>query len=134
MTSEQPWQTLAACKEVAAAVRSGDPSKYVSHYPVHQDGSCNGLQHYAALGRDVTGARSVNLKQEGDFPADVYSDVVDLVSRAFNFYISSKMYLLYTISWSSWKKPNSPMLVSFNKKNCGGNQICHNHMGVKIVF
>ena len=81
MTSENPWQTLAACKEVTQAVRSGDPSTYVSHYPVHQDGSCNGLQHYAALGRDVTGAKSVNLIQDGDTPADIYSDVVDLVSQ-----------------------------------------------------
>lgn len=29
--------------------------------PVHQDGSCNGLQHYAALGRDLTGGYAVNL-------------------------------------------------------------------------
>lgn len=29
--------------------------------PVHQDGSCNGLQHYAALGRDMTGGFAVNL-------------------------------------------------------------------------
>ena len=25
--------------------------------PVHQDGSCNGLQHYAALLRDTHGAK-----------------------------------------------------------------------------
>ena len=29
---------LACCVEVAAAVRSGDPTKYVSHTPVHQVG------------------------------------------------------------------------------------------------
>lgn len=81
MTSENPWQTLAACMEVANAVRSGDPSLYISQYPVHQDGSCNGLQHYAAMGRDVTGARSVNLQSATDTPADVYSDVVDLVMK-----------------------------------------------------
>jgi DNA-directed RNA polymerase len=28
---------------------------------IHQDGSCNGLQHYAALGRDIEGANQVNL-------------------------------------------------------------------------
>ncbi len=28
---------------------------------MHQDGSCNGLQHYAALGRDESGGRAVNL-------------------------------------------------------------------------
>ena len=42
-------------------LRAGDPARYVSHVPVHQDGSCNGLQHYAALGRDLTGGYAVNL-------------------------------------------------------------------------
>jgi hypothetical protein len=40
---------------------AGDPARYISHLPVHQDGSCNGLQHYAALGRDLTGGFAVNL-------------------------------------------------------------------------
>ncbi|CAN7978489.1 unnamed protein product, partial [Ixodes persulcatus] len=71
-SSEEPWQTLACCREVAAAVRSPDPRRYVCHLPVHQDGSCNGLQHYAALGRDAHGARQVNLLPE-DRPQDVYS-------------------------------------------------------------
>jgi DNA-directed RNA polymerase len=65
--------------EVAKAVRSPDPTKYVCHFPVHQDGSCNGLQHYAALGRDQAGAESVNLFPF-EKPSDVYSDVVELVS------------------------------------------------------
>lgn len=39
-----------------------------------QDGSCNGLQHYAALGRDKLGAISVNLVA-GEKPADVYSGI-----------------------------------------------------------
>lgn len=78
MTNENPWQTLAACIEIASAVRSGDPASYVSHFPVHQDGSCNGLQHYAALGRDDEGAMSVNL-HPCDRPCDVYSDVVEMV-------------------------------------------------------
>lgn len=47
--------------QLATALRSGNPEEYVSHLPVHQDGSCNGLQHYAALGRDKIGAISVNL-------------------------------------------------------------------------
>lgn len=33
----------------------------MSKLPIHQDGSCNGLQHYAALGRDESGGRAVNL-------------------------------------------------------------------------
>jgi hypothetical protein len=43
-------------QELAAAVSSPDPREFVSHIAVHQDGSCNGLQHYAALGRDRRGA------------------------------------------------------------------------------
>lgn len=53
-------------------------SEYVCHFPVHQDGSCNGLQHYAALGGDSAGAHSVNLDC-ADRPQDVYSAVVTLV-------------------------------------------------------
>lgn len=78
-TSDEPFQTLAACIEVTAAMRSKDPAQFVSYFPTHQDGSCNGLQHYAALGRDQAGAESVNLSPF-THPQDVYSDVVDLVS------------------------------------------------------
>lgn len=75
MTSEEPWQTLAACKEIAAALEYGsDVSQFPSQLPVHQDGSCNGLQHYAALGRDNEGGVQVNLTKS-ELPNDVYSDV-----------------------------------------------------------
>ncbi|XP_030701402.1 DNA-directed RNA polymerase, mitochondrial isoform X2 [Globicephala melas] len=74
MEADEPWQALACCMEIARAVRAPDPAAYVSHFPVHQDGSCNGLQHYAALGRDSVGAASVNLLPS-DLPQDVYSEV-----------------------------------------------------------
>ncbi|XP_055285988.1 DNA-directed RNA polymerase, mitochondrial isoform X2 [Moschus berezovskii] len=74
MEADEPWQTLACCMEIAQVVHSPDPTTYISHFPVHQDGSCNGLQHYAALGRDSTGAISVNLSPS-DLPQDVYSEV-----------------------------------------------------------
>uniref|UniRef100_A0A4X2JM82 DNA-directed RNA polymerase n=1 Tax=Vombatus ursinus TaxID=29139 RepID=A0A4X2JM82_VOMUR len=80
MDVDEPWQALACCMEIANAVRSPDPTAYVSHLPVHQDGSCNGLQHYAALGRDVIGAFSVNL-MPCDVPQDVYSGVAQLVEE-----------------------------------------------------
>uniref|UniRef100_A0A8C3MJ21 DNA-directed RNA polymerase, mitochondrial n=1 Tax=Geospiza parvula TaxID=87175 RepID=A0A8C3MJ21_GEOPR len=44
------------------------------------DGSCNGLQHYAALGRDLSGAASVNLVPCG-LPQDVYSAVAQQVEE-----------------------------------------------------
>lgn len=79
MKSDKPLQTLACCKEIDNAVRHPNPAEYISHYPVHQDGSCNGLQHYAALGRDEHGAFEVNL-HPSPLPQDVYSGVAALVS------------------------------------------------------
>lgn len=75
---EDKWQLLACCKEIAKAIRSRDHREYVSHFPVHQDGSCNGLQHYAALGRDPAGAQAVNLVPS-PAPQDVYMSIVDIV-------------------------------------------------------
>ena len=78
--SSDPWQTLIACMEITDAIRSGDPDNFVSHLPVQQDGSCNGLQHYAALGRDLYGAKQVNLIP-ADKPQDVYAEVSNLVEK-----------------------------------------------------
>ncbi|XP_020109467.1 DNA-directed RNA polymerase 1B, mitochondrial-like [Ananas comosus] len=72
--AEDPFQCLAVCINLAEALRSSSPETTISHMPVHQDGSCNGLQHYAALGRDKLGAIAVNLVA-GDKPADVYSGI-----------------------------------------------------------
>ncbi|KAL7627504.1 DNA-directed RNA polymerase [Parahypoxylon ruwenzoriense] len=80
LQAEDPWQCLATCFELKAALESPDPTKYVSYLPVHQDGTCNGLQHYAALGGDLWGAQQVNL-EPGDRPADVYSAVADMVKE-----------------------------------------------------
>lgn len=78
MHKEDPWQYLAACFEFVEALRSPDPEKYICRLPVHQDGTCNGLQHYAALGGDEVGAISVNVLP-GSYPQDVYSEVLKLV-------------------------------------------------------
>lgn len=74
LEAEDPFQCLAACLDIRNSIKSGSPETYISYLPVHQDGSCNGLQHYAALGRDRIGAESVNLIA-GDKPADVYSGI-----------------------------------------------------------
>ncbi|QQP56671.1 DNA-directed RNA polymerase [Caligus rogercresseyi] len=78
--SEDPWQTLSVCNEIKAALDSDNPINYVTHIPIHQDGSCNGLQHYAAIGRDVLGAGSVNLIPS-EVPQDVYSEIAALVEK-----------------------------------------------------
>ncbi|MPZ29993.1 MAG: hypothetical protein GEV13_03170 [Rhodospirillales bacterium] len=69
------WQFLAACfayqewKEETTAGR-----RYVCHLPVMLDGTCNGLQHWAALLRDEKVGQFVNLVP-GDKPMDLYGRV-----------------------------------------------------------
>ncbi|KAF2719048.1 DNA/RNA polymerase [Polychaeton citri CBS 116435] len=79
LRSDDAWQTLAACYELVHALNHPEgPEKFVSRLPIHQDGTCNGLQHYAALGGDPAGAAQVNL-QPSDRPADIYTAVADHV-------------------------------------------------------
>jgi len=80
--ADEPWQCLLTSRELVTAMRHPDgPEEYHSGLPVHQDGSCNGLQHYAALGRDELGAAQVDLIP-ADMPQDVYSGVMELVKEA----------------------------------------------------
>ncbi|CAK9168888.1 unnamed protein product [Ilex paraguariensis] len=74
LTAEDPFQCLAACINLSEAMKSSSPHTVISHLPIHQDGSCNGLQHYAALGRDTLEAAAVNLVAR-DKPGDVYSEI-----------------------------------------------------------
>ncbi|KAH8107638.1 DNA/RNA polymerase [Cristinia sonorae] len=78
--ADDPWQCLATCMELRNALNSPNPHEFLSTLPVHQDGTCNGLQHYAALGGDSKGARQVNLDVT-DRPADVYTFVADMVKE-----------------------------------------------------
>ncbi|KAH9056429.1 DNA/RNA polymerase [Lactarius vividus] len=78
--ADDPWQCLATCMELKAALDSPDPLAYECSLPVHQDGTCNGLQHYAALGGDARGARQVNLDIT-DRPSDVYTYVANMVEK-----------------------------------------------------
>lgn len=78
LEAEDAFQCLAACIELTNALSLEDPTEFVSHLPVHQDGSCNGLQHYAALGGDVAGAKQVNL-EPSDRPSDIYTAVAEHV-------------------------------------------------------
>ncbi|VDK67685.1 unnamed protein product [Onchocerca ochengi] len=78
--SEEPWQTLSACIEIRNALQTNDPTTFISHLPIYQDGSCNGLQHYAALGRDQEGGKEVNLVP-AEKPSDVYSSVAMRVEQ-----------------------------------------------------
>lgn len=66
--------------EVSRAEKSGNPEEYISHLHCHVDGSCNGMQHYAAFGRDEHGGRQVNLA-DSDRPGDVYTAILKLVLK-----------------------------------------------------
>ncbi|CCF57348.1 hypothetical protein KAFR_0C03560 [Kazachstania africana CBS 2517] len=76
--ADKPWQALATCIELNEALKLENPEDFISHQPVHQDGTCNGLQHYAALGGDIEGAQQVNLVP-GEKPNDVYAHVAKIV-------------------------------------------------------
>ncbi|KLO16665.1 DNA/RNA polymerase [Schizopora paradoxa] len=80
MSADDPWQCLACCIDLHKALESGDPEAYESCQPVHQDGTCNGLQHYAALGGDIKGAQQVNL-DIAERPSDVYTHVATMVEE-----------------------------------------------------
>lgn len=86
--AEAPFQLLATCIELKNALSHPNPEEFVSHLTVHQDGSCNGLQHYAALGGDVEGAREVNLAR-AERPQDVYSRVLEIVRKKVNEDVSA---------------------------------------------
>ncbi|GMH34103.1 hypothetical protein BSKO_01937 [Bryopsis sp. KO-2023] len=79
MNADEPWQLLATCKEIRDALNSDDPENFPSCMHVHQDGSCNGLQHYAALGRDSKGGMAVNLLP-AEAPQDVYTGIAKIVA------------------------------------------------------
>ena len=54
-------------------------SKFIYTFLSIQDGSCNGLQHYAAMGRDQLGGEAVNLTPS-DKPRDTYTDFANYVN------------------------------------------------------
>jgi len=73
-----PFQFLAFCKEWQGWSDEGEG--FVSHLPVAADGSCNGLQHFAAMLRSATTGREVNLIPS-DEPNDIYQKVADRVTE-----------------------------------------------------
>lgn len=81
LQADNPWQSLALCKEFDSIWKfKGEISLYRTRIPIHQDGSCNGLQHYAALGGDQAAAKSVNVLPSEN-RQDVYLTVLDLVKK-----------------------------------------------------
>lgn len=80
LQAESPWQALGCIFELSEALKMDFPEDHVSHLHVHVDGSCNGMQHYAAFGRDENGGKQVNLAAS-DRPGDVYTAILKLVIK-----------------------------------------------------
>lgn len=79
--ADEPYQFLAWCFEYSRyldALDEGTQAELETHLPVHQDGSCSGIQHYSAMLRDEVGAKAVNLKPS-DAPQDIYGAVAQVV-------------------------------------------------------
>jgi DNA-directed RNA polymerase len=78
MEADKPFLFLAACMELAEAVKSPNPTNFTTHLPVSFDGSCSGLQHLAAMTRDEQTGVLVNLTPLPT-PQDVYQTIADEV-------------------------------------------------------
>lgn len=85
--ADKPWGFLAFCFEWQGYIRDG--YAHVSHMPIAMDGSCNGLQHFAAMLRDTTTGRAVNLVPQ-DKPQDIYQAVADATVALLSTYRSHK--------------------------------------------
>jgi len=74
---DNPWQSLAAIMEIDALLKAEEKGEeFNCSLPIFQDGSCNGLQHYAAIARDPLVGSLVNLFP-GSKPTDIYSVVLN---------------------------------------------------------
>lgn len=62
MNTDEPWQALACCMEIAKASRSPDPAAYISHFPVHQVGAQRiHMAHVAERGEENGQGRSMQV-------------------------------------------------------------------------
>lgn len=78
--ASKPMQFLAFC--LAYRQWRLDPAAAV-HLPVQIDGTCNGLQHIAALTGDLGLARAVNVLPRADgLPGDIYSELATAAATA----------------------------------------------------
>lgn len=75
--ADKPWMFLAFCFDWVGYLDEG--LAHVSHLPVAMDGSCNGLQNFAAMLRHPETARLVNLTPSAK-PEDIYQRVADVVT------------------------------------------------------
>lgn len=102
--SSSPFQFLAFCHEWAGWIEEGEG--YVSHLPVAADGSCNGLQHFAAMLRSTTTGKEVNLVPMEE-PQDIYQRVADRVTEKLELMDEplAKLWLQFGVKRGCTKRP-----------------------------
>ena len=76
--ADKPWRFLAAAMEWKEYDTEG--LGFLSRVPVAMDGTCNGLQHLSALGRDPEGGLWTNLVP-GPKPQDIYQQVAGRLEK-----------------------------------------------------
>lgn len=103
--ADKPFQFLAWCNEWVQFQEHG--YGYESTFICSQDGSCNGIQHYAAILKHKGTAEAVNLTNN-DKPNDVYTVVKDKVIDNLKTMTDSplaKLWLEYGVKRSTVKRP-----------------------------
>jgi len=99
--ADKPYCFLAVCEELGQVLQMTDSQaeNFMSYIPCAQDGSCNGIQHYSAMLRDMTGAMAVNLI-DSVIPADIYMQTAAKVVEYINRSIEDKV----TFNGVEWVK------------------------------
>ncbi len=102
--ADSPFQFLAFCKEWQGWMEQGEG--FISHLPIAADGSCNGLQHFAAMLRSTTTGKEVNLIPM-DEPQDIYQKVADKVTEKLKTMDSpfAKQWLEFGVKRGCTKRP-----------------------------
>ncbi len=146
-SADKPYCFLGVCEELGQvlALPAALQESFVSHIPCAQDGSCNGIQHYSAMLRDVIGAHSVNLT-DFEIPADIYmktaNRVIEYIHKTINENVSfdghewhpakdfevqiAKGWLEFGIARDCTKKPT--MVIPYGGTKIGCRDQCHEYL------
>ena len=116
--ADKPFQFLAFCYEWADC-SYGTNADAKGHLPIGLDGSCNGLQHYAALLRDPRGGEGVNLT-DAEIPSDVYSEVAREFLRLLPHTDMGKKFHAIGVDRKLSKRPVMTLPYGSTQQSCRG--------------
>lgn len=115
--AEEPWEFLAAAIEVGEFLDHG--FGYVSHVPVAQDASNQGLQIYSLLLRDEEAARHTNVLPSPE-PQDLYkmvaARVIDRLKKSDHNYAPG--WLKFGITRATTKRQTMVLVYGSTKQSC----------------